>query len=238
MLNQTNNVIGHLAKLLLLFLLLSSATMIPSERVYADEVYIRDILYVPLRGGQSTEHKILHKGLKSGTILERLETNEETGYTRIRTDDGLEGWLKSQYVAETPIAQVQLETLKTEMRILNSRYQQTLLELATAKNTEKTMAVEYDSLKNKSITVSKNLEEITKLSKDAIATGELNKQLQRDKDTLLGDIKSLKASTDAISERQAKEWFILGAGAVLSGLIFGFWVGRRVYNKNHQNGWA
>ena len=238
MLNQTSNTRGNLPKSLLLVLLLSSAAMMSNERVFADQVYIRDILYVPLRGGQSNEHTILHKGLKSGTILERLETNEETGYTRIRTNNGLEGWLKTQYIAEGPIAQVQLETLKTEMKSLNSRYQQTLLELADAKNTEKTMTIEYDSLKDESITVAENLKAITKLSQDAIATEERNKQLHENNDILLREIKALKASTDAASERQAQEWFIRGAGAVLSGLIFGFWVGRRIYNKNHQGGWA
>ena len=238
MLNQTSNTRGNLPKSLLLVLLLSSAAMMSNERVFADQVYIRDILYVPLRGGQSNEHTILHKGLKSGTILERLETNEETGYTRIRTNNGLEGWLKTQYIAERPIAQVQLETLKTEMKSLNSRYQQTLLELADAKNTEKTMTIEYDSLKDESITVAENLKAITKLSQDAIATEERNKQLHENNDILLREIKALKASTDAVSERQAQEWFIRGAGAVLSGLIFGFWVGRRIYNKNHQGGWA
>ena len=238
MLNQTSNTRGNLPKSLLLVLLLSSAAMMSNERVFADQVYIRDILYVPLREGQSNEHTILHKGLKSGTILERLETNEETGYTRIRTNNGLEGWLKTQYIAERPIAQVQLETLKTEMKSLKSRYQQTLLELADAKNTEKTMTIEYDSLKDESITVAENLKAITKLSQDAIATEERNKQLHENNDILLREIKALKASTDAVSERQAQEWFIRGAGAVLSGLIFGFWVGRRIYNKNHQGGWA
>ena len=238
MLNQTSNTRGNLPKSLLLVLLLSSAAMMSNERVFADQVYIRDILYVPLRGGQSNEHTILHKGLKSGTILERLETNEETGYTRIRTNNGLEGWLKTQYIAERPIAQVQLETLKTEMKSLKSRYQQTLLELTDAKNTEKTMTIEYDSLKDESITVAENLKAITKLSQDAIATEERNKQLHENNDILLREIKALKASTDEVYERQAQEWFIRGAGAVLSGLIFGFWVGRRIYNKNHQGGWA
>ena len=79
------------------------------HQVKADTVYIRDTLYVPLRGGQSTEHRILHRGLRSGTELERLETSEDTGYTRVRTPDGLEGWLQTQYLVEEPIASTRLE---------------------------------------------------------------------------------------------------------------------------------
>ncbi|MBT3625257.1 MAG: peptide-binding protein, partial [Gammaproteobacteria bacterium] len=80
--------------LLICCLLVSSALLAVSQFSFADEVYIRDMIYVPLRGGESTKHKIIHRGIRSGTPLERLQTNEQTGYTRVRTADGLEGWLQ------------------------------------------------------------------------------------------------------------------------------------------------
>ncbi|MEX1236901.1 MAG: hypothetical protein WD994_01390, partial [Pseudomonadales bacterium] len=43
----------------------------------AATVYIRDTLYVPLRGGQSSEYRILHRGVKSGTPLELIEENAD-----------------------------------------------------------------------------------------------------------------------------------------------------------------
>ena len=49
---------------------------------FAETVYIRDTLYVPLRGGQSSEHRILHKGIPSGTELELLEVNA-VSYTHL-----------------------------------------------------------------------------------------------------------------------------------------------------------
>ena len=39
-----------------------------SSQASADTVYVRDTLYVPLRGGQSQEHRILHRGLRSGSV--------------------------------------------------------------------------------------------------------------------------------------------------------------------------
>ena len=62
-----------------------------SAQLVAEKVYIRDTLYVPLSGGQTQEHRILHRGLKSGLKLERLETNDETDYSRVPTVAGLEG---------------------------------------------------------------------------------------------------------------------------------------------------
>ena len=66
-----------------------------TNTVLADQVYVRDTLYVQLRGGQSSEHRILHQGIRSGTVLERLEVNEDTGFSRVRTAGGLEGWFKA-----------------------------------------------------------------------------------------------------------------------------------------------
>ena len=101
------------------YLLVGMALLTISPFSFADEAYIRDTLYVPLRGGESSEHRIIHRGIKSGTPLERLETNEQTGYTRVRTGKGLEGWLLTQYLVDEPIASTQLGIVKSELQSLH-----------------------------------------------------------------------------------------------------------------------
>ena len=66
------------------------------ESTRAETMYVKDVLFVPLRGGQSTEYTLLHKVIKSGTAVELLAENKTTGYSRIRLANGLEGWIKSQ----------------------------------------------------------------------------------------------------------------------------------------------
>ena len=41
-----------------------------------------------------------------------------------------------------------------------------------------------------------------------------------------------------ISDDRAQQWFIRGAGAVLIGLLFGFWLGRRMYHRRYNGGWT
>ena len=76
--------------------------MIVSATALAETVYVRDTLYVPLRGGATAEHRILHKGIRSGTAMELLEADPESGYSRVRMGDGLEGWIQSQYLVDFP----------------------------------------------------------------------------------------------------------------------------------------
>ena len=116
-----------------------------SAAAIADRVYVRDNLYVPLRGGQSSEHRILHRGLRSGTELERLETNEDSGYTRVRTEGGLEGWLQTQYLVEEPIAAMQLDDMKAQLEQLESEHQQTLLRLRELREANEGLAASQGS---------------------------------------------------------------------------------------------
>lgn len=207
-------------------------------QVRAETVYIRDTLYVPLRGGQSIEHRILHRGLQSGTELERLEVNDETGYSRVRTQGGLEGWLQTQYLVEEPIASTQLEGVETKLEQLEAEHQQTLLRLREANETTETVSGNQALLNDENSTLREELEALTALSSNVVAIDEENKRLAVDRQDLLGEIEALNRQNQSLSDDRAQEWFLRGAGTVLIGLLFGFWVGRRIYSRRTASGWT
>ena len=213
------------------YLLVSTTLLTTSQFSLADEAYIRDTLYVPLRGGQSSEHRIIHRGIKSGTLLERLETNEKTGYTRVRTSNGLEGWLQTQYLVDEPIASTQIERVKSELQSLDTKHQQTLLSLKKAEE-------ETEVLAGQNALLAEDLATIRTLSANVVVIDEQNKRLSKERDALLQKITDLNALTDALSDDSAQEWFLRGAGIILIGLLFGFWLSRRIYHKRDSGGWA
>ena len=213
------------------YLLVGMALLTISPFSFADEAYIRDTLYVPLRGGESSEHRIIHRGIKSGTPLERLETNEQTGYTRVRTGKGLEGWLLTQYLVDEPIASTQLDIVKSELQSLDTKHQQTLLSLKEVKEARKILADQNELL-------AADLATITTLSANVVVIDEQNKRLSEERDVLLQKIKNLNEITNALSDDRAQQWFLRGAGVILIGLMFGFWFSRRIYHKRYSGGWA
>lgn len=219
----------------LILLLLALAT---SASAVADRVFIRDTLYVPLRGGQSSEHRILHRGLRSGTELERLEVNDESGYTRVRTDDGLEGWLQTQYLVDEPIASTQLDTMKNQLEALEAEHQQTLLRLRESRELNENLNSSQENLTVEKDELTIELEKITRLSSNVIAIDAENKQLNEDRETLLEEIARLNQENAALSDDSAQDWFLRGAGTVLLGLLFGVWLGRRIYQRRNNSGWA
>ena len=219
------------------YLLVSTPLLTVSQFSFADEVYIRDMVYVPLRGGESTKRRIIHRGISSGTPLERLQVNEETGYTRVRTADGLEGWLQTQYLVDEPIARTQLDEMKAKVRSLETRQQQTLLSLREIREAKEALTRKQENLTDQNARLLKELTTITTLSGNVIAIDEQNKQLGEERDGLLQQIDDLNELTDTLSNDRAQQWFLRGVGAVLIGLLLGFWVARRIYHKRYNGGW-
>lgn len=212
--------------------------LVVSSAASAETVYIRDTLYVPLRGGQSQEHRILNRGLRSGTALERLEENEETGYSRVRTSEGLEGWLQTQYLVEQPIASTRLDDLQAQLDELEARHQQTLLRLREANEAGETLSSNTSSLAEANAALQQELDELKALAADVIAIDEENQRLNEERDTLQAEIDHLSNRNSSLLDDQTQRWFLTGGGTVLIGLLFGFWVGRRIYQRRSASGWA
>ena len=204
----------------------------------AETVYVRDILYVPLRDGQSIEYRILHRGIRSGTKLERLDTNNETGYSRIRMNDGLEGWLQTQYLIMEPISQDQLVTVKEELVKLKNTHQQTLIELEELKSRETDTSGSNVILQSKNDSLTEELNNLTELSANAIALDEQNKQFLEERDSLQSDIDDLLVANQSFQDTSNQQWFLRGAGIILVGLLIGFWTSRKLYNKRSATGWS
>src|SRR3569832_2533421 len=77
----------------------------------AETRYVSDELEVTLRTGQSTQHQI-ERMVKSGTAVEVLATAANTGYTKVRTPSGAEGWVLSRYLMTSPRARPPLDELQ------------------------------------------------------------------------------------------------------------------------------
>ena len=76
----------------------------------AESVWVSDQFEIMLRTGPSTSNAI-QRMLGSGTELESLETDAESGYSRVTTSGGTEGWVLTRYLMGEPPAREQLFAL-------------------------------------------------------------------------------------------------------------------------------
>ena len=86
---------------------------------WGQAAWVSDEFEVTLRTGPSTNNAI-QLMVSSGTRLEILEEDAESGYTRVRTGGGTEGWVLTRYLMGEPSAREQLETLTQQLTSANA----------------------------------------------------------------------------------------------------------------------
>mgnify|MGYP003689677195 CR=1 FL=1 len=208
-----------------------------SQLSFAETVYIRDTIYVPLRGGQSSEHRILHKGIVSGTALELLEVNDDTGFSQVSTASGMQGWIQSQYLVKTPIAKVRLEQAEEELADLNQQHEKMratidILENQTAIATSDTTTLTLENSQLKT-----ELAEIKEIAADELFIKTRNAELMSQQDNLYLQINQMADEVNELQNASAQDWFLRGAGTIIIGLLFGFLISRRIY-FNKTSSWS
>ena len=82
------------------------------------------------------------------------------------------------------------------------------------------------------------LVDITNLAENVIAIDQENKKITEQQDELLRQIEELSEMNAELESDNSQQWFLRGAGTVFLGLLFGFWIGRRIYHRRNSGGWG
>jgi len=204
-----------------------------AQTAVAATVYISDELTVPLRSGASGAHRILHRGLPSGTQMEVIGEDKSAGFTQIRTSRGTEGWIRSQYLVSEPIAKARLaEALRSAQNARNAlnKEQQKVSKLTSDTKTQGNANV---ASQKRIRQLESELTEIKTLSAGAIQTHTENQKLTEVNARLqdeLDDIAGIRAELEDNNRNQA---LLIGAGLLLLGLLAGVMIKARP----HRSAW-
>ncbi len=181
--------------------------------------YVSDHLVITVRTGQGTQFQII-KTLESGEHVEVLEVTD-TGYTQIETSDGTEGWVRSQYLADEPVAKEKL--VQSEAKLLKAR-----TALKKIKENFAALSKEHKILSAAQSTLSKDkkqqdaeLARLNEVAKKPIILDRQNRQLQEANVTLEKDLQRLNQENHSLKDRSQREWFIAGALVLFGGMILG-----------------
>lgn len=204
----------------------------------AETVYVRDTLYVPLRSGPSLEYRIVQSAMPSGTPLELLEEDEDNNWVRVRMDDDTEGWVQSQYLQEERIARDRLEAARNRITELEASYQQALLRIQELESTNEELTSANEELRNDNQRLSDELDALNRKAENVLAIDAENEELKQENEGLEEELQEVRLANEDLRDNSRQEWFLRGAGVILLGLLFGFWVGRRIYHRRGGGWWA
>ncbi|MGK0440654.1 MAG: SH3 domain protein [Pseudohongiellaceae bacterium] len=198
--------------------------------------YIRDTLFVPLRSGQSFKHRIVHKGLVSGTPLSILEVSEDETYSMVKTQNGIEGWLQTQYLSDEPSARNQLTAIQDKNAKISSKNSELRKELKSIKKQHSNAKLTVSKLTKSRQGAEKELTAIKAISANAITLDRDNKALLQKKQELQNEVDMLKADNQRLNDNLDNGDFLNGAFAVLIGVFITLLVPRLWPSKSSE--WA
>jgi SH3 domain protein len=193
----------------------------------AATVYVSDELTVPLRRGPSNGHKIINAALPSGTALEVLGDDKAAGFTQVRTPNGIEGWVPTQFLTDEPAARDRLaaatkrvQALEAELKNVRDNFQETRSARSEAEKRSGSLDKQTQQLQTE-------LAEIRRVSANSIANFEENKQLKAQNSELQTQVTQLTATVQQLQRGNNFKFFLGGGALVLAGLAFGAWIKSR-----------
>lgn len=199
--------------MLLMSFLMSAAASAQTTR------YVSDELEIALRTGMGLEYRIRNM-ITSGTRLQVLE-NDDSGYSKVVTEDGVEGFVLTRYLSSSPSASERLAA--AEQRVVTLE-----LELAAHKEEIEQLNLQYTdsdgqnaSLKETAQRLSKELDDLRRTASSAMALENENRQLKEKLQQIDHEIQALSIENNTLKDKSAKNWFLVGAAVLFGGILLG-----------------
>jgi len=182
--------------------------------------YVTDQLEITMRSGQSTKHQIVRM-LPSGSAVEVLESGEDGDYTRIRTAQGSEGWVLTRYLDQQPSARQRLERADKRLSELGAENKRLSRDLAQVRSDKRELSKEKDLLSSEHEQLRQELNRIKRVSADVLSVDKENQSLKALLKQTQSNYEQSQEQITALQDSTARDWFIVGGGVILLGILIG-----------------
>jgi SH3 domain protein len=197
-------------------------------------VYVTDTHIIALRSEESNKGALV-RSLETGTPLTVLETSKKSGYSRVRLEDGTEGYILTRNTMKEPPSRTQLESVTRESTALKSENAALKLELIKLKQfltpgttLEQSLAKERDRLTHE-------LSELKKTSSEAIRIKAERDDYQERYVKIEKEAKQLERENAALKDRSEQDWFLYGGMVAAIGMLLGFILPKLSWRRKSSN---
>lgn len=211
-------------------------TLFISLAAYSEETkYVTDRLDITLRSGKSNEFRII-RALISGTPLTVLETDEEAGYTRVRSPQGDEGWVLTRYLVNQPVARDRLEQAEKLIAQLKDEKAKLETQYGAVSSTQSSLEKEHRSLSSENKKLEAELNRIRQTAANALTLDSENQAFKQRLVVIERERDVLKQQNEALKDRSDRDWFLAGAAVLFCGMILGLIIPKMRFKKKSDWG--
>lgn len=187
--------------------------------LYAETRFVSDELSINMRADKGNQFRII-KILKSGTPLTVLEV-DPAGYTRVRTDKGIEGWVLTRFLKKSPVARDQLEAAQKSLTETLEKNKVISEELSLLKEDRLRLSQSEETLLGRTESMQKEIAKLEKIAARPMQLEAENDKLRNELVKTEAEMKLLKQEYQTLEDNREQEWFLAGAGVLFGGMILG-----------------
>ncbi|MBW2407442.1 MAG: TIGR04211 family SH3 domain-containing protein [Deltaproteobacteria bacterium] len=192
-----------------------STTVVLAETKY----YINDSMKITMRTGPATDRKIIAL-LSVGQEVEILKAENE--WTLVRLTNGKEGWVISRFLTDQTPDSIQLEALRKNHSMLQTKAESLMEENQALKAENKKLSIDLNSSETKQRDLSKSYDTLKRESKQFL---DLQAKYKESTSKLAAQTQKAEKYEDELTKllwSKNIKWFLSGAGVLVLGFIIGF----------------
>ena len=196
--------------------------------------YVSDELEITMRNGQGVKFAI-RKMLSSGTKLDVVET-DPSGYSKVRTETGTEGWVLTRYLDNQPSSRNRLAASEQKAANLELEIAQYKTEIEALSSQNNDTGSQNLTLTETSQRLSKELDDLRRTASNAMALDTENHLLKEQLQETDHQTQLLIIENSGLKDNNAKTWFLVGAAVLIAGLLLGLIIPRLRFQKKSSWG--
>jgi len=187
--------------------------------VYAETMYVKDVLRLPLRTGRSTEYKIIAV-VESSQEVEVLQSEAE--WSQVRLPNQKEGWVQTRYLSSEVTHKIKLKNLEIKHKNLMAQASALLEENAKLKREKRKLGAQFDGNEQALEKIRSDFESLKADSAEFL-------NLKTKYDTAAAELSDKTQKLQKLEQELSRfqlyyyiRWFLAGSGVLLVGFMIGF----------------
>lgn len=209
------------------------AVIFATSSVFAADVYVSDYLVITMRAGKGDSFKVV-KSLSSGMVLEVIEADGE--FVHVRTKDGLDGWVRKQYLSDKPVARGLVDEYSKKLEQLTAENKKLKETLADLGREAKQLSQDQKRIVAEKTKMEQEHAQIKEIAARPMELEDKNKNLSSENASMKAELTKLRLESSEFKENQVQKWFMAGGGVFFFGILAGLILPR--FKSRRQSNWV
>lgn len=183
--------------------------------------YVTDQCNVPLRKGEGTKFKVA-RSLPSGAALQVIRDSSETGFSQVRTADGIVGFIATSELQAEPPAREQLPVLSARLAELQQAPDALAAKLSSLQTEHGRLKQDHERLIREKDQLQQELATLRNASANIVEITQDRADLRNRVAELTRQTADLEQANRDLNLQNNQRWFLIGAGVVGASVLVGF----------------